>query len=162
MPFVFLSILRWSCWHPVQVLFQDNGRWSRPKHQLLLKLMLKQVCDLLAFYVGLVHLKAASAGAGCRLAQRKPVEDIHKSACGVGLLDNVTDSAAKAAPEQGAGCPSWSCAALSSPSLSYRPALTWGACCREIAFPAMSFIYLLFCIVDLTGAQWCGKDCVCL
>lgn len=26
--------------------------------------MLKQVCDLLAFYVGLVHLKAASAGAG--------------------------------------------------------------------------------------------------
>lgn len=117
--------------------------------------MLKQVCDLLAFYVGLVHLKAASAGAGCRLAQRKPVEDIHKSACGVGLLDSVTDSAGKAAPEQGAGCPSWSCAALSSPSLSYRPALTWGACCREIAFPAMSFIYyfVLWTLQELSGVE---------
>ena len=43
--------------------------------------MLKQVSDLLTFYVGLVYLKAASAGAGW-LVENISIKDTYKSATG--------------------------------------------------------------------------------
>lgn len=48
----------------MQVLFQDNGRWNHLKHSLLLKTNAKAGLWPAYFYVGLVYLKAAGAGAG--------------------------------------------------------------------------------------------------